>query len=265
MSRKNEEVDEAEFEESGDPTDETAAPRSLRPSELMFSTTGRIAMGVFGVLLFLGGVAAVSGYVFDDPKPVASKKNSATEKSKSAAKSTETPAPASDEPLAQTQPSEIVPTAGAFEADASSRAAPLAKRPSGDDRYRNWQESSPFSAWDSQAAESPPAEAPVAETPPETDPAVEHTAEAEPAPAAFAPAVTPVSSAPPRELPAEPVTTRAPTRNYQVRAGESVFDIARYELGDAVRWIEVYDLNAAALKDQLEELPGGLRLAIPQR
>ena len=55
------------------------------------------------------------------------------------------------------------------------------------------------------------------------------------------------------------------SRTYQVRGGESLFDIARHELGQASRYIEILELNQSQLNDQLEDLPKGLTLQLPDR
>ncbi len=52
-------------------------------------------------------------------------------------------------------------------------------------------------------------------------------------------------------------------RLYQVKEGETLFGIARQELGDPGRWIEIYRLNRERLGDRLGRLPAGLSLTLP--
>ncbi len=59
---------------------------------------------------------------------------------------------------------------------------------------------------------------------------------------------------------ARPVSTG---RSYQVREGDTLFDIARYELGKASRWTEIYELNRDRLADDFDYLPPGTMLALP--
>lgn len=59
---------------------------------------------------------------------------------------------------------------------------------------------------------------------------------------------------------ARPVSTG---RTYQVREGDTLFDIARYELGKASRWTEIYELNRDRLADDFDYLPPGTMLALP--
>ncbi len=249
MSRRNEEVDETEFEEEEETTDqvEETSGHRLRASELMFSNTGRIAMGVFGVLLFLGGVAMVSSFLFKDDAKLAGNRKPAADKSKATqAKSTKTVEPTEPSPTA-VEPREVVATS-AFIENAADAPAPY-QPPAVKDRYSDFRETNPFPDYAAQApAEEPATEPIVDETP--------YTAE---------PAVTPIVETQPRQLPPQDLTPQVSTRSYQVRAGESLFDIARYELGSAARWIEIYDLNTATLHDQLESLAGGTRLKIPER
>jgi nucleoid-associated protein YgaU len=67
-----------------------------------------------------------------------------------------------------------------------------------------------------------------------------------------------------------PATYNASTRNaphtgrtYVVEEGDTLFDIARYELGKASRWSEIYDLNRAQLGEDYNHLSPGMRLAMP--
>lgn len=52
-------------------------------------------------------------------------------------------------------------------------------------------------------------------------------------------------------------------RTYVVEEGDTLFDIARYELGKASRWSEIYDLNRAQLGEDYNHLNPGMRLALP--
>jgi hypothetical protein len=250
MSRRNEEVNETEFEEeeveATDEVEESAGHR-LRASELMFSNTGRIAMGVFGVLLFLGGVAMVSSFLFKDDAKLAGNRKPAADKSKATqAKSTKDVEPTEPAPTT-VEPNTVVPT-GAFTETAED--GPLKYQPpAADDRYKDYERTNPFPDYTAEVPAEEPATEPEYEAPPYV----------------AAPAVTPIAATEPREFPQHDTAPPVATRNYQVRAGESLFDIARYELGSAARWIEIYDLNATTLNDQLESLAGGTRLKIPER
>jgi nucleoid-associated protein YgaU len=50
---------------------------------------------------------------------------------------------------------------------------------------------------------------------------------------------------------------------YTVQAGDTLFDIARYELGKASRWVEIYQLNRERLGKDFDYLTPGLKLAMP--
>ncbi len=52
---------------------------------------------------------------------------------------------------------------------------------------------------------------------------------------------------------------------YVVEEGDTLFDIARYELGKASRWAEIYDLNREALGDDFNYLQPGTELRMPAR
>ena len=52
-------------------------------------------------------------------------------------------------------------------------------------------------------------------------------------------------------------------REYTVAEGDTLFDIARHELGKASRWLEVYELNREQLGDDFNYLAPGMRLALP--
>jgi nucleoid-associated protein YgaU len=51
---------------------------------------------------------------------------------------------------------------------------------------------------------------------------------------------------------------------YVVEKGDTLFDIARQELGKASRWAEIYDLNKNALGEDFDYLRPGLELALPE-
>jgi nucleoid-associated protein YgaU len=70
----------------------------------------------------------------------------------------------------------------------------------------------------------------------------------------------------------KPRTIEASTRQriagsnvYVVEEGDTLFDIARYELGKASRWAEIYDLNRAALGEDFDYLQPGTELAMPPK
>jgi nucleoid-associated protein YgaU len=52
---------------------------------------------------------------------------------------------------------------------------------------------------------------------------------------------------------------------YVVEEGDTLFDIARYELGKATRWAEIYELNRDKLGEDFDYLQPGLELRLPQR
>jgi hypothetical protein len=53
-------------------------------------------------------------------------------------------------------------------------------------------------------------------------------------------------------------------QTYTVAGGESLFDIARCKLGKASRWVEIYDLNADVLGKDIDSLPSGISIVIPE-
>ncbi len=64
------------------------------------------------------------------------------------------------------------------------------------------------------------------------------------------------------------VSTRgssATGRTYQVEEGDTLFDIARYELGKASRWVEIYKLNRDLLGKDFDYITPGTRLALPAK
>jgi nucleoid-associated protein YgaU len=52
---------------------------------------------------------------------------------------------------------------------------------------------------------------------------------------------------------------------YIVNEGDTLFDIARYELGKASRWAEIYDLNRDVLGEDFDYLRPGTELVMPAR
>lgn len=52
-------------------------------------------------------------------------------------------------------------------------------------------------------------------------------------------------------------------RSYKVREGDTLFDIARYELGKASRWAEIYELNRNHLGEDFDYLAPGTELILP--
>jgi nucleoid-associated protein YgaU len=58
---------------------------------------------------------------------------------------------------------------------------------------------------------------------------------------------------------------RAPgSKVYVVQEGDTLYDIARSELGKASRWGEIYDLNRDALGARLDALSPGMQLTLPE-
>ncbi|MCE5266402.1 MAG: hypothetical protein LLG00_00755 [Planctomycetaceae bacterium] len=69
------------------------------------------------------------------------------------------------------------------------------------------------------------------------------------------------------DAPVSPVSTRqsyGSSRTYIVVEGDTLFNIARYELGKASRWVEIYELNRNALGTDLSSLPPGIKLMLPE-
>ena len=52
-------------------------------------------------------------------------------------------------------------------------------------------------------------------------------------------------------------------RTHVVEEGDTLFDIARLELGRADRWVEIYQRNQAAIGENIDYLPPGLELTLP--
>jgi nucleoid-associated protein YgaU len=57
----------------------------------------------------------------------------------------------------------------------------------------------------------------------------------------------------------------AGAKTYTVAEGDTLFDIARYELGKAARWAEIYELNRDALGEDFDFLKPGTELVLPQQ
>lgn len=74
----------------------------------------------------------------------------------------------------------------------------------------------------------------------------------------------------PRDVPGRRRTSLASSgarggRSYTVSEGDTLFDIAREELGKASRWAEIYELNRDQLGEDFNYLSPGMRLAMPPR
>lgn len=52
-------------------------------------------------------------------------------------------------------------------------------------------------------------------------------------------------------------------RTYTVEEGDTLFDIARHELGTATRWVELYELNREAIGGDIDYLRPGTQLVLP--
>lgn len=53
-------------------------------------------------------------------------------------------------------------------------------------------------------------------------------------------------------------------RTYTVAEGDTLFNIARYELGKASRWVEIYELNRDVLGKDFNYLTPGTQLSLPE-
>lgn len=62
---------------------------------------------------------------------------------------------------------------------------------------------------------------------------------------------------------ASTVSTHRTGRTYTVAEGDTLFNIARYELGKASRWAEIYELNRDVLGKDFNYLTPGTQLAMP--
>ena len=54
-------------------------------------------------------------------------------------------------------------------------------------------------------------------------------------------------------------------RTYEVKQGDTLFHIAKYELGDAARWVEIYQLNKEQLTADFDYVKPGMKLVLPAR
>ncbi len=110
----------------------------------------------------------------------------------------------------------------------------------------------------SDGAGTPPLEAPV---PPTVPPTVLPT---EPTPPAPSPPPSPLPAEPPAEPPAPPPASPPPPtgRTHTVQPGETLFGIAREQLGDGSRFEELFELNRDLLVDP-SSLPLGVVLRLP--
>jgi len=52
-------------------------------------------------------------------------------------------------------------------------------------------------------------------------------------------------------------------RTYTVEEGDTLYDIARFELGKASSWVEIHELNRTALGDDFDYLTPGMQLVLP--
>jgi hypothetical protein len=66
-----------------------------------------------------------------------------------------------------------------------------------------------------------------------------------------------------RHLSMASTSTRLGGRIYVVQDGDTLFDIAKYELGKAARWSEIYELNREAIGRDFDHLSPGMRLTLP--
>jgi nucleoid-associated protein YgaU len=56
---------------------------------------------------------------------------------------------------------------------------------------------------------------------------------------------------------------RGTGRIYVVEEGDTLFDIARFELGKATRWIEIYEMNKQTIGEDFNHLRPGTQLMLP--
>lgn len=80
-------------------------------------------------------------------------------------------------------------------------------------------------------------------------------------PVAVAPAVTPMAASGAAPAAAQPAGSAG--RVYIVREGDTLYDIARNQLGKASRWGEIYDLNWDQLGNRVDGLVPGMKLVLP--
>jgi hypothetical protein len=92
----------------------------------------------------------------------------------------------------------------------------------------------------------------LAETPPRRTASAGRPAEERTAPVRSASAAVPASQQP-----------SAATRTYLVHEGDTIYDIAQFELGRSARWVEIVALNRAALGEEIHFLKPGMKLVLP--
>ncbi len=70
---------------------------------------------------------------------------------------------------------------------------------------------------------------------------------------------------PPAHSTLQPASTRhrVGEKVYVVGEGDTLFDIAKYELGKATRWAEIYELNRDVLGEEFDYLRPGTELVLP--
>ena len=61
----------------------------------------------------------------------------------------------------------------------------------------------------------------------------------------------------------QPVSHAAGLTKYEVQEGDTLYDIAKYELGDAQRWPEIFKLNRTALGVDIDYVKPGTMLVLP--
>lgn len=66
-----------------------------------------------------------------------------------------------------------------------------------------------------------------------------------------------------RTIAASRTTSGSGQRTYTVQDGDTLFDIARYELGRASRWVEIYELNRDTLGTDFNFVRPGTQLVLP--
>ncbi|NIA07492.1 MAG: LysM peptidoglycan-binding domain-containing protein [Actinobacteria bacterium] len=67
------------------------------------------------------------------------------------------------------------------------------------------------------------------------------------------------------ELPPEPEPAPPEPRYYTVKSGDSLWRIAKEQLGDPARHMELYELNAATLNNDPDNLRLGQKLILPPK
>ncbi|MFV2069565.1 MAG: LysM peptidoglycan-binding domain-containing protein, partial [Pirellulales bacterium] len=62
---------------------------------------------------------------------------------------------------------------------------------------------------------------------------------------------------------AAPQPEASPRRWYLGEEGDTLYDIARFELGQSARWTEIVEMNRATVGDSFSKLRPGTRLLLP--